>query len=243
MLLVLSLSLAVLSTCVATSSDARHIDWPTWASHVSLNHGNCSHVLNSPLRFQLYLATMAAVEAQNQRSTRGESSRDAAIIPTAMLIPGDRNGFDACEPDSEWMKTQLRRLLGYATPFFPPLHRTVSIHFGMQWEAHVTLSASSFPFRASQRNAGRQRPHPFSVHEAEDEANVFFVRCGGGGRHVRAPGGVQQHLPLHLQGFEPGTGLHPTACRYERVCGPGGGLSGALPRLRSHVPPTGSRHV
>ena len=132
MLMFLSLTLAGLSTCGAKSSDARHIDWPTWASHVSLNHGNCSHELNSPLRFQLYLATMAAVEAQNQRSTRGESSWDAAIIPAAMLIPGDRNGFDACEPETEWMETQLRRLLGYATLVFPPLHRTFSIHFGMR---------------------------------------------------------------------------------------------------------------
>ena len=118
MLLVFSLSLAVFSTCVATSFDARHIDWPTWASHVSLNHGNCSHVLQSPLRFQLYLATKAAVEAQNQRSTRGESGWDAAIISTAMLIPGDRNRFDVCEPETEWMEMQLRQLLGYAILIF-----------------------------------------------------------------------------------------------------------------------------
>ena len=132
MLLVFSLSLAVLSTCVATPFDARHIDWPTWASHVSLNHGNCSHVLESPLRFQIYLATKAAVEAQNQQSTRGESGRDAAIVPSAMLVSGDRNGFDACKPETEWMEMKLRRLLGYVTHVFLPLHWTVSINFGMR---------------------------------------------------------------------------------------------------------------
>ena len=99
------------ATDVLDQPDTRHPEWFSWAGHVSQCYRNYSHILESPLRFRLYLSRKAVIDAQNERFEQGLSSWTAALHPILMMLPGEGADGQACEPETRRQALQLQRML------------------------------------------------------------------------------------------------------------------------------------